>query len=151
MYPEEPSCPFSLTQEEAVPGWRRCPGCWGTQQFVTTGSQRLVQGCWWASDLPSVKWLFLSAEYGQQGLCPGVINRLLCTVSPHLDSHVLIHVREMGGRALYVHTALRLEVAEACWNVDILPRNRSIPETTLLGVKYWIFDRKAWGWTFQKH
>lgn len=35
-------------------------------------------------------------------------------LSPHLDSHVVIHVLEMGGKALHVHTALRLEVAEAC-------------------------------------
>lgn len=54
------------------------------------------------------------AEWGQHGLCPGVINRLLCTVSPHLDSHILICVREMGGKALHVHTALRLGAAEAC-------------------------------------
>lgn len=61
-----------------------------------------------------MKWVFLGAEWGQHGLCPGVINRLLCTVSPHLDSHVLIHVIEVGGKALYVHIAFRLEVAEAC-------------------------------------
>lgn len=63
--------------------------------------------------LLSVKWVFLDAEWGQHGLCTGMINMRLCTLSPHPDSHVLIHVIELGGKALYVHTAFRLEVAKA--------------------------------------
>lgn len=63
--------------------------------------------------LLSVKWLFLDAEWGQHGLCTGMINMLLCTMSPHLDSRFLIPVIELGGKALYVHTAFRVEIAKA--------------------------------------
>lgn len=52
-------------------------------------------------------------EWGQHGLCPVFINMLLCTLSPLLDSHILIHVIEWGGKTLYVHTAFGLEVTKA--------------------------------------
>jgi len=63
--------------------------------------------------LLSVKWMFLDVKLGHHGLCTGMINMLLCTLSPHLDSHVLIHVIELGGKALHVCVAFRLEAAEA--------------------------------------
>lgn len=60
-----------------------------------------------------VKRAFLDSEEGQHDLCTGMINTLLFTLSPHLDSHVVIHVIGQGGNALYLHTAFRLEVAKA--------------------------------------
>lgn len=48
--------------------------------------------------------MFLDAEWDQHGLCAGMVNVLLCTLSPHLDSHILIHAIEWQGKTLCVYS-----------------------------------------------
>lgn len=120
------SCVCSLSDHLERMLWQRSLLCWGAY-----GHGENIQNVRWYLQSPLYRtWSWMIQRNGRQDFAALLQNikvadflpvlGLLCTVSPHLDSQILIHVTEMGGKALCVHTALRLEVAEACWNVGML-------------------------------